>query len=82
MIVLGRTGDGRGAVSVSDPQPGGRVVFGALMPHAPILIPGVGGRRQNDAITTISAMQETARAIIAATADTLIVNFSALARHF
>ena len=43
------------------------------MPHAPILIPSVGGRRQNDAVTTISAMQETARAIIAAAADTLIV---------
>jgi MEMO1 family protein len=58
---------------VSDPHSGGRVVFGALMPHAPILIPSVGGRRRNDAVTTISAMQETARAIIAAAADTLIV---------
>jgi MEMO1 family protein len=43
------------------------------MPHAPVLIPSVGGLRQNDAVTTISAMRKIARAIIAAAADTLIL---------
>ena len=43
------------------------------MPHAPILVPGVGGQRQADAATTISAMREAARVIIASAADTLIV---------
>jgi MEMO1 family protein len=43
------------------------------MAHAPILIPGVGGARQNDAALTISAMREAARVITAAAADTLIV---------
>jgi MEMO1 family protein len=58
---------------VSDPYPGGRVVCGALMPHAPILLPSVAERRQHDAVSTVSAMRKTARAIIAAAADALIV---------
>ena len=43
------------------------------MPHAPILIPEIGGPRQNGAVTTISAMREVARTMIAAAPDTLIV---------
>ena len=58
---------------MSDPYPRGRVVCGALMPHAPILIPAVAGRRQYDAVTTVSAMREIARAIITAAADALIL---------
>jgi MEMO1 family protein len=52
---------------------GGHIVCAALMPHAPILIPEVAGSRQRDAVTTISALREAARVIIAAAADTLIV---------
>ena len=51
----------------------GSVVCGALLPHAPILIPGVGGPRHDDIATTLSAMRKAARSIIAAAADTLVV---------
>jgi aromatic ring-opening dioxygenase LigB subunit len=43
------------------------------MPHAPILIPEIGGSRQNDAVTTIAAMRKAARTMIAAVADTFVV---------
>jgi aromatic ring-opening dioxygenase LigB subunit len=43
------------------------------MPHAPILIPSVAERRQYDAVATVYPMRKTARAIIAAAADALIV---------
>jgi MEMO1 family protein len=49
------------------------VVCGALLPHAPILIPGVGGPRHDDVATTMSAMRKAARSIIGAAADTLVV---------
>jgi MEMO1 family protein len=49
------------------------VVYGALLPHAPILVPGVGGLRQNDAALTIVAMRKAAGRALAADADTLLV---------
>jgi MEMO1 family protein len=58
---------------VSNSAPGGRVVSGALMAHAPILVPGVGGPRQDEAVTTVCAMREAARSILLAAADTLVV---------
>jgi MEMO1 family protein len=49
------------------------VVYGALLPHAPILVPGVGGLRQSDVALTISAMRETAGRAVAANSDTVVI---------
>jgi MEMO1 family protein len=58
---------------VSSSAPAGGIVCGALLPHAPILLPGIGGSREDEVVTTTSAMREAARSIIAPTADTLVV---------
>jgi AmmeMemoRadiSam system protein B len=49
------------------------VVFCALLPHAPILVPAVGGARENDAAFSISAMREAARRAVAMQSDTMVV---------
>jgi MEMO1 family protein len=58
---------------VSNSAPVGGIVCGALLPHAPILLPGIGGPREDDVVTTTSAMREAVRSIIALAADTLVV---------
>jgi aromatic ring-opening dioxygenase LigB subunit len=41
-----------------------KLVFAALMPHAPILIPAIGGRRSIECVKTTGAMREIARRLI------------------
>jgi AMMECR1 domain-containing protein/aromatic ring-opening dioxygenase LigB subunit len=51
----------------------GRIVFAGLMPHAPILVPGVGGPRLADAHATAEAMTTVARHALAAHPDTVVL---------
>ena len=49
------------------------IVFAGLMPHAPILVPGVGGERTGPVAATMAAMTATARRAVAARPDTLVL---------
>jgi aromatic ring-opening dioxygenase LigB subunit len=49
------------------------VVFAALLPHAPVLIPSVSRGRAQRVRSTLSAVREVARRLAATRADTLIV---------
>ena len=49
------------------------VVFAGLMPHAPILVPGVGGDRRSEAASTSAAMTEVARRAVAARPDAVVL---------
>jgi MEMO1 family protein len=49
------------------------IVFAALMPHAPILAPGVGRVRHLQVFHTIDAMNQVARRMVAARPDALLV---------
>lgn len=49
------------------------VVAAALLPHAPILAPPVGGPRGNQAAATIHAMMDAARRVVALAPDALVV---------
>lgn len=49
------------------------IVFAGLMPHAPILVPGVGGDRTGPVAATLAAMTATARRAVAARPDTVVV---------
>ena len=51
----------------------GSVVFAALLPHAPILIPSVAGKRMERLQATIAAVREASRRVLATGADTIIV---------
>ena len=42
-------------------KPEGQVIIAALMPHAPVLVPAVGGKRGNLAAASVNAMTEAAR---------------------
>jgi MEMO1 family protein len=50
-----------------------QVRIAALMPHAPVLVPAVGGRRGNLATASISAMAEASRRIVEAKPETVII---------
>jgi MEMO1 family protein len=49
------------------------VIYSALLPHAPILVPGVGGGGESDAASSVSAMREAARRAVATQPDALIL---------
>ena len=49
------------------------IVFAGLMPHAPILVPGVRGERGAEARRTISAMEAVARHVVSANPDTVVL---------
>ncbi|MEA3208705.1 MAG: hypothetical protein QOE70_1762 [Chthoniobacter sp.] len=49
------------------------VVFSALLPHAPILVPQVGGRRARPAAATIEAMRAVAAGLIRACPEAVLV---------
>jgi aromatic ring-opening dioxygenase LigB subunit len=49
------------------------VVFAALMPHAPILIPSVAGERVARIQATVAAMREAARRAVATGADAVVI---------
>ena len=51
----------------------GQVIIAALMPHAPVLVPAVGGRRGNRAAASVSAMTEAARRIVKAKPETVVL---------
>ena len=51
----------------------GRIIIAALMPHAPVLVPAVGGKRGNRAAASVSAMAEAARRVIKAGPDTIVL---------
>jgi len=49
------------------------IVFAGLMPHAPVLVPGVGGDRLADVAATVRAMATVARRAVAALPETLVL---------
>ncbi|HEY6166440.1 MAG TPA: AmmeMemoRadiSam system protein A [Verrucomicrobiae bacterium] len=49
------------------------VRFAALMPHAPILVPPVGGVRTNEAAATVRAMEEVGRRLAANAPEAVVV---------
>lgn len=51
----------------------GAIVFAGLMPHAPILVPGVGRKRLADAAATARAMKLVADHAMAARPDTIVL---------
>lgn len=62
-------------------QPGNGIVFAGLMPHAPILVAGVGRGECARADRTIQAMAVGARHALAARADTIVVISPHSPRH-
>jgi aromatic ring-opening dioxygenase LigB subunit len=51
----------------------GSVLFAALLPHAPILIPSVAGKRMERLQVTMGAVREASRRALATGADTIIL---------
>jgi AmmeMemoRadiSam system protein A len=51
----------------------GQVIIAALMSHAPVLVPAVGGKRGNQAAASVGAMAEAARRIVRAGPETIIL---------
>ena len=51
----------------------GQVIIAALMPHAPVLVPAVGGKRGNRAVASVNAMTEAARRIVRAGPETVVL---------
>jgi MEMO1 family protein len=49
------------------------IVFAGLLPHAPVLVPGVGGDRLADVAATVRAMATVARRAVAAQPETLVL---------
>jgi len=51
----------------------GQVVIAVLMPHAPVLVPAVGGERDNPADASVNAMAEAARRVVKARPETVVL---------
>ena len=51
----------------------GRVIIAVLMPHAPVLVPAVGGKRGNRAGASVGAMAEAARRVVKAGPDAIVL---------
>ena len=51
----------------------GLIIIAALMPHAPVLVPAVGGKRGNRAAASVGAMTEAARRIVKAGPETVVL---------
>jgi AmmeMemoRadiSam system protein A len=51
----------------------GTIVFAGLMPHAPILVPGVGGERVAEVAATVQAMAAVSRHAVAAQPNTVVL---------
>jgi AmmeMemoRadiSam system protein A len=51
----------------------GHIVIAALMPHAPILVPAVGGKYGHKARASVKAMNEAARRIVQAKPETVVL---------
>ena len=54
-------------------KPEGQVIIAALMPHAPVLVPEVGGKRGIRAAASVGAMTEAARRIVKAKPETVVL---------
>jgi AmmeMemoRadiSam system protein A len=54
-------------------KPEGQIFIAGLMPHAPVLVPAVGGRRGNRAAASVSAMVEAARRVVKAGPDMVVL---------
>lgn len=48
------------------------VAIAVLMPHAPVLVPAVGGERLNEVASTVRAVREAARRVVAADPQSLV----------
>jgi len=59
------------AMIASDPS--SAVCFGGLLPHAPVLVPAVGGARCGEVAATVAAMRRVAKAAIDAHPDALVL---------
>src|SRR5208283_4498031 len=51
----------------------GQVTIAVLMPHAPVLVPAVGGKRGNRAAASVGAMTEAARRVVRAKPETIVL---------
>jgi AmmeMemoRadiSam system protein A len=51
----------------------GQVIIAVLMPHAPVLVPAVGGKRGNRAGASVGAMAEAARRVVRARPETVVL---------
>ncbi len=51
----------------------GTVIIAALMPHAPVLVPAVGGERGNSAGASVRAMSQAARRMVVAAPETVVL---------
>jgi len=51
----------------------GQVIIAVLMPHAPVLVPAVGGKHGNQAGASVSAMAEAARRVVRAKPETVVL---------
>src|SRR6185436_7654212 len=49
------------------------IVFAALMPHAPVLVPPIGGKRAEEAGASISAMREVSRRIVEKSPEAVVL---------
>jgi MEMO1 family protein len=58
---------------VSNLANSGRVLYAALLPHAPILVPVVSGKREVEVASSIAAMREAARRAVATGSDAIVV---------
>jgi AmmeMemoRadiSam system protein A len=57
----------------SNRQPNQPIALAVLMPHAPVLIEPVGGRRVRDVANTVAAMQAVARRVVAIAPEALVL---------
>ena len=62
-------------------MPESSIVFAGLMPHAPVLVPGVGREIAAQAGRTVSALSEIAAHLVAARPDTVVVISPHSPRH-
>src|SRR6516165_9946242 len=49
------------------------VIIAVLMPHAPVLVPPIGGSRAKEVAASVGAMAEAARRVIRALPETIVV---------
>jgi aromatic ring-opening dioxygenase LigB subunit len=59
-------------MEMKSPSPG-NICHAVLMPHAPVLIPEVGGGREHDAAATVSALWKLSRNVLATRPDALVL---------
>lgn len=58
---------------MSEENKKGKIVFGAILPHPPIIVPQIGGKRIAEAENTKKAMEQVARKLQELKVDTIII---------